>query len=96
MLFRSVTNPGYGYTSGDKVNIGGCQYELVLTPRGSIIGVVPSTCNQSFSNLPTATINSSAGAGARIYPVLKFRPQFIGSSGITVNQVGIVTVVDCI
>jgi hypothetical protein len=91
-----VTTPGYGYTTGDRLRVGGCEYQLVLTPRGSVIEVIPSTCNQTFDSLPVASINSKTGAGAQAYPVLKYRPQFIGSSGITVNQVGIVTVVDCV
>jgi len=91
-----VDKPGYGYTGGDTINIGICTYTPILTPDGSIIGVINSNCPQIFDTLPEVNINTRTGAGADLYPVIRFTPQYVRSSTLVVNQVGIITVVDCV
>lgn len=89
--------PGYGYTNGDTVQVGICTFSLVVSePGGSIIQVLPSECNELFDELPEPIINTQTGVGAILYPVIKFTPQFVRQPTLVVNQVGIVTVVDCV
>lgn len=91
----AVLNPGIGYTSGDTIAVGPCVFTPVLTPNGSIIGIQSITCPNNFDTLPTAIINSQTGQGADLYPVLEYQPQLSTALRI-INQVGILTVVDCI
>ena len=86
--------PGVGYTSGDRVVIGPCSYTPLLAPNGSIIGVTSLTCNSRFSEYPTIEIITNTGDGASIYPILKYTPLYTKIR--TVNQVGIVSYVDCV
>lgn len=89
--------PGYGYTDGDTVEVGICTFKLVVSdPGGSIIQVLPSECNEIFDVIPEPIINTQTGVGAILYPVIKFTPQFVKQPTLVVNQVGIVTVVDCV
>jgi len=89
--------PGYGYTNGDTVQVGICTFRLVVSePGGSIIEVLPSECNELFDELPEPIINTQTGVGGILYPVIKFTPQFVRQPTLVVNQVGIVTVVDCV
>jgi hypothetical protein len=95
-----ITRPGFGYTSGDTINIGGCIYEPQLTPRGSIIAVTsPSSCTLTFTDIPTVSINSNTGVGAELFPVIQFIPQFIvdnGSSLAGLSTGDILKVIQCI
>ena len=73
-----VDSPGYGYTSGDTISIGGCSYGVVVTNNGSIIGVTSaSSCAETFNTTPALTINTNTGVGAQLYPVLQYVPQYI-------------------
>jgi len=91
-----VDRPGYGYTGGDTVTIGDCVFGLQLSPDGSILAVIPGECNGTFKDLPGADINTKTGAGAALYPVVKYVPQLVRSSKLPVTQVGIVSVIDCV
>lgn len=90
-------NPGYGYTSGDTVQVGICTFQLVVSENGgSIIEVLPSECNEIFNELPEPIINTNTGVGAVLYPVIKFTPSIGVVTTQVTDQVGILTVVDCV
>ena len=89
-----VVNPGFGYTSGDKINFGPCQFGVIVTETGSIIGVTSSNCDFKFDELPVGEIDTTTGEGATVFPVLQYVPQF--NKVTVINQVGILTVVDCV
>ena len=90
-------NPGYGYTSGDTVQVGICTFAIIVSEQGgSIVKVIPSQCNQIFDEVPDVVINTNTGVGAILYPVIKFTPQYTNPSTSIVNRVGILTVVDCV
>jgi hypothetical protein len=86
--------PGYGYTSGDKVKVGNCEFEVVLSPQGSIIGVTSISCSTTFTSLPPVTIITNTGEGATLYPVIDYVPDSTVST--TINQFGVISVVDCV
>lgn len=95
-----VDRPGIGYTSGDTIDIGGCIYSPILTPRGSIIGVSSEGyCENLFINVPPVTINTTTGEGAELYPVIQYVPQYVVDNpelltGITTSR--IINVVQCV
>ena len=91
-----VDTPGYGYTGGDTVSIGDCVFALQLSPEGSILSVIPGECTTSFREPPVAVINTQTGAGAELYPVVKYVPQLVRTSRLPVTQVGIISVIDCV
>ena len=95
-IITSVTpvTPGIGYTPGDRVVIGPCSYTPILAPNGSIVGVTSLTCDSRFVEYPTVEIISNTGDGASIYPILKYTPTYTKIR--TVNQVGVVSYVDCV
>lgn len=72
-----IDSPGVGYTSGDLISVGGCVYNPVVTPNGSIIAITGTPCNEEFLTYPEVTINTSDGEGAFLYPVLQYVPQFV-------------------
>ena len=86
--------PGIGYTPGDRVVIGPCSYTPLLAPNGSIIGVSSLTCDSNFASYPTIEIITNTGDGASVYPILKYTPLYTKVR--TVNQVGVVSYVDCV
>lgn len=90
-----IPNPGAGYTSGDTINVGPCVFEIIVSQSGAIVGVKSTSCSTEFSDLPTAVINTNTGEGARAFPVLTLSPK-LKQPTITVNQEGIIKVVDCI
>ncbi len=90
-----IPNPGTGYTSGDTINVGPCVFEVIVSSSGAIVGVKSTTCNTEFSDLPPAVINTRTGEGARAFPVLTLSPKF-KQPVVTINQEGIIKVVDCI
>jgi hypothetical protein len=90
-----VGSPGIGFTSGDSIEIGPCVFTPIVSPNGSIVGINSITCSAEFINLPELIINTKTGSGAELFPLLKFVPKFITTKTV-VNQVGIVTVVDCV
>lgn len=88
-----VTQPGFGYTNGDNIIIGGCTYSPILTPNGSIIGITSANyCTDIFTQLPPATINTNTGQGAVVRPILQYVPQFTVDNpnlrvGLTTDQI---------
>jgi len=95
-IITSVTpvTPGIGYTPGDRVVIGPCSYTPLLAPNGSIVGVSSLTCDSRFVEYPTVQIITNTGDGASIYPILKYTPTYTKVT--TVNQVGVVSYIDCV
>jgi hypothetical protein len=94
-----IERPGIGYTSGDTIQVGNCIYQVVITTNGSVIDFksVNGDCKQFFKAPPEVTINTKTGAGAVIYPVLQFVPQFITDNpNLTVGITSVVNVVQCI
>lgn len=92
----AVDRPGFGYTSGDTVVFGPCTYHLKVTETGSVVGVESAfSCQSIFDDNPgQGVINTKTGQSAKLYPVLQFTPQF---NKITiVNQLGVISVVDCV
>jgi len=92
----AIPNPGFGYTSGDKIKFGQCTYNVIVTPTGSIVGVtsVAGVCSNTFDINPgEAEIITETGQGATIYPVLQFTPSF--NKITVVNQFGVIEVIDC-
>lgn len=86
--------PGYGYTSGDKIVVGNCEFGVVLTEQGSIVGVTSINCSSTFGSLPTLNIITNTGQGAVLYPVIEFTQESTVST--TINELGVVSVVDCV
>jgi hypothetical protein len=91
----AIPRPGIGYTSGDSIQVGPCVFTPLVSPNGSIVGINSITCSSEFITLPDLVINTTTGAGAELYPVIKYVPKFITTRTV-VNQVGIITVVDCV
>ena len=91
----AIPNPGFGFTDGDRIRFGNCVFELILSPSGSIVGIKSVFCDQEFSEVPVGVIETNTGEGARVFPVLTLSPK-LKQPTITVNQEGIISVVDCI
>jgi hypothetical protein len=91
----AIDKPGIGYTSGDTINIGGCVYTPIVTLSGAIVGFSSiGECPNTFEEIPNVTIQTNSGVGAVIFPVLTLpTPTDIQA---TINQFGIIKVVDCI
>jgi hypothetical protein len=96
-----VVSPGVGYTSGDKIVIGGISTFIPLTtPNGSIIGAIPDSnfglpSANTFDEYPTIQINTLTGEGAAVFPILKLKRKS-KVAPLIINQSGILSVVDCI
>ena len=95
-----IDGPGIGYTSGDDVSFGGCVYKPILTDNGSIVGFESDdTCKDQFDFYPGAAINTKTGYGAKLFPVMKFVPQYLTVDN-AVASVGIgttlINVIDCV
>ena len=91
----AIGNPGAGFTDGDRIFVGGCIFEPILSQSGAIIGIKTSNCNTEFDELPEVIIQTNTGEGARLFPILTLSPK-LKQPIITVNQEGIIKVVDCI
>lgn len=93
-----ITKPGYGYTSGDTISAGDCEFPILVTKNGGIVGLSSgSICSFQFKNAPTITINTNTGQGALVYPVVQYVPQYVvapGTAGIGTDQ--IINVVQCV
>ena len=87
--------PGYGYTDGDKIIVGRCEFTPILSPQGSIVGITSISCSSIFTTLPTATIITNTGEGAVVYPVIEYTPQYT-TVITTVNEFGVISVIDCV
>ena len=96
-----ISSPGFGYTSKDKIVVGGIStYIPILTGNGSIIGAYPdpeypTAINDSFSEFPSLTINTSKGEGAVLFPLTALKTKY-KVSPVIINQSGIISVIDCI
>jgi hypothetical protein len=90
-----ITRPGIGYSFGDTINIGNCTVEPILSPSGAIVGVNNIFCPTEFGSIPNFFIDTSDGSGAELYPVFKYTPKQ-KTTGVTINQLGFIKVVDCI
>jgi hypothetical protein len=90
-----IDRPGYGYTGGDTVDVGGCTFKLIVTPIGSIIGIQSVTCSETFESLPEVTLNTKTGKGAELYPVIEYSPKY-STTQTTINELGVISVVDCV
>jgi len=96
-----IVSPGTGYTSGDKITVGGIGtfIPIIGDPGGGIIGVVPDPVNfpinADFDSYPTTVINTSNGEGAAVFPILRLKRKF-RIAPLVINQNGILSVVDCI
>ena len=95
----AIDRPGFGYTGGDTVQFGGdggCIYKLIVTETGAVVGVESgSGCTSIYDENPgEGVITSSTGQAARLFPVLQFTPQFKKIT--VVNQLGVISVVDCV
>ena len=97
-----VVKPGIGYTLGDTITDGVNTYYPVISPiNGTIVSVKPldsSICG--FSNLPSMTINTTTGVGAKILPVVSLDTS-LSTGGIGDRQVlgigsSVINVVDCV
>ena len=86
---------GSGYTYTDTIRVGPCTFSPIIGPFGSIIGVSTNLCPNQFETLPTVIIESNTGEGAILRPVLEFSPTRT-TAQITVNEFGVVSVVDCV
>lgn len=95
-----IESPGYGYTSGDTISVGGCIYSPLLTENGSIIAVTESSqCQINFRTIPDVEINTTTGQGAVLFPVIQYTPTYIVdnptiTAGINTNR--IISVVQCV
>lgn len=90
-----ISKPGIGYTIGDTITIGDCVYTPITTLSGAIVGINSvGECLSTFDEVPDVIINTKTGVGAEIFPVLTLlRPV---DTQITLNQFGVIKVVDCI
>jgi hypothetical protein len=86
--------PGYGYTDGDKIRVGNCEFGLILSKQGSIVGVTSISCSTIFDTLPTLSIITNTGQGAELYPVIEYTPP--STLVTTINEFGVINVVDCV
>lgn len=91
-----VTNPGIGYTEGDRIIVGECIITPIVSENGSIVGVNSIFCPTEFDTFPEFFIDSNTGEGAEIYPVIKYKPKQTTTAGVAINQQGVIKVVDCI
>ena len=68
-----ISNPGFGYTTGDTAKIigGGADIELEIT-NGGISGVNVLNSGMGFNSIPEVQINTNTGYNARLTPVLSF------------------------
>lgn len=91
-----VDRPGFGYTSGDFVRFGDCVYNLKVTETGSIVGVESaSSCLNTYESNPgEGVITTQNGQAGRLFPVLQFTP--LTKKITIVNQLGVISVVDCV
>jgi hypothetical protein len=86
--------PGFGYTDGDRIVVGNCEFTPVLSPQGSIVGITSISCSSLFTALPDVTIITNTGEGAVVYPIIEFVPQTTTTT--TINEFGAISVVDCV
>ena len=91
-----ISNPGFGYTTGDTATIiggGGADIELEIT-NGGISGVNIINSGMGFDSIPEVQINTDTGYNARLTPVLSFIREDL--AGDIPSGTKILSVVDCV
>mgnify|MGYP001232584143 CR=1 FL=1 len=73
--------PGIGYTSGDKGRVGDCSFDLIVTPAGSIAGINNINCQDKHKSIPSVSIDTRTGIGARLYPIMSYSPDYVSDIG---------------
>lgn len=73
--------PGIGYTSGDKGRVGECSFDLIVTPAGSIAGINNIRCQDKHKSIPSVSIDTRTGIGARLYPIMSYSPDYVSDIG---------------
>ena len=97
-----IISTGIGYTVGDNVTVtggDGAEVEITTNQLGQIVGVNLISGGYGFTRIPTITINSQQGVGARFRPKLKFIPvnEFLLQQELQVIDPNkLVQVVDCV
>jgi len=97
-----IISTGIGYTGGDDVTVtggDGAEVEITTNQLGQIVGVNLISGGYGFTRIPTITINSQQGVGARFRPKLKFIPvnEFLLQQELQVIDPNkLVQVVDCV
>lgn len=98
-----IESPGIGYTSGDTISVGGTVIITpIVSPEGFIVGVgtggIGGAINSltEFSTLPDLSIDSNTGEGASLYPVIEYTPKVTSPPVISINDKGVIKVVDCV
>jgi len=97
-----IISTGIGYTGGDNVTVtggDGAEVEITTNQLGQIVGVNLISGGYGFTRIPTITINSQQGVGARFRPKLKFIPvnEFLLQQELQVIDPNkLVQVVDCV
>ena len=91
-----VDRPGFGYSTGDSVEFGGCVYNLKVTETGSIVGVESaSSCKNAYEENPgEGVITTTNGQAGRLFAVLEFTP--LTNKVTVVDEFGVISVVDCV
>ena len=91
-----VQNAGVGYNNNDTVTTtGGAEVELNIQ-NGHVIGANVVNGGFGFTDLPNLSINTDAGVGARLLPVLKFTKVEDAKNLASISQDAVVTVISCI
>ena len=90
-----ISNPGFGYTTGDTAKIigGDADIELEIT-NGGISGVNVLNSGMGFNSIPEVQINTNTGYNARLTPVLSFIREDL--AGDIPSGTKILSVVDCV
>ena len=107
-----VMSTGIGYTVDDEISIvpdvPGLEVSVQMTQEGQILSLQVLNAPCGLTDVPTITINSETGAGAKIKPILSFNrledgpdqkiPDEIVSmdvNSITLDQTKVIRVIDC-
>lgn len=92
----AILTPGIGYTAGDTIIAGDCIITPIISNIGSIVGINSIFCPNEYSTSPITVIDSNTGEGAEVFPILKFVPKGNTITGVAINQLGVIKVVDCV
>ena len=107
-----VMSTGIGYTVDDEISIvpdvPGLEVSVQMTQEGQILSLQVLNAPCGLTDVPTITINSETGAGAKIKPILSFNRLEDGSgqkipdeivsmdvNSITLDQTKVIRVIDC-
>jgi len=92
----AIPTPGIGYTTGDRIIAGACVITPIVSNIGSIVGIQSIFCPDEYPIIPDIIIDSNTGEGAELYPILKYVQKGNSVTGVAINQLGVIKVVDCI